>query len=143
MADTQAVPALYFDFDGVLVDSERLHFSCWNELLAGIGLSLDWRTFQTQCVGLSDPAAAYWMADHFGGGLTGPELLAHLPEKQECFRQRIVADPPLAVETFELLQRLRHEYPIALVTSSTRGEVEPVLVTTGLAECFRVTVYGD
>ncbi len=48
--------AILFDFDGVLVDSEPVHFVCWQELLQPFGLTLDWQTYCEQGIGVSDRA---------------------------------------------------------------------------------------
>ena len=32
--------AILFDFDGVLADTEPIHFACWREVLAGFGIDL-------------------------------------------------------------------------------------------------------
>ena len=48
------VEAVLFDFDGVLLDSEPLHFACWRELLEPLGVPMDWETYRRHCVGVSD-----------------------------------------------------------------------------------------
>jgi beta-phosphoglucomutase len=34
--------AIFFDFDGVLIDSEPVHWACWREVLLPLGVVLDW-----------------------------------------------------------------------------------------------------
>ena len=48
--------AVLFDFDGVLVDSEPVHFGCWQEILGPFGIDLDWKTYSEHCIGITDRA---------------------------------------------------------------------------------------
>src|SRR5579871_4579161 len=44
--------AILFDFDGVLADTEQVHFDCWRELLAPFDIHLRWPFYQKTCVGI-------------------------------------------------------------------------------------------
>ena len=44
--------AILFDFDGVLADTEALHFERWAEALEQIVISLVWQTFKMHCIGI-------------------------------------------------------------------------------------------
>src|SRR5471030_2958565 len=46
--------AILFDFDGVLLDSEPVHWACWAELLASVGLTLTWEYYRDYCIGIDD-----------------------------------------------------------------------------------------
>ena len=46
--------AILFDFDGVLLDSEPLHFACWRQVLLPLGIELDWETYRDHCIGVAD-----------------------------------------------------------------------------------------
>ena len=49
--------AVIFDFDGVLVDSEPLHFRSFRDTLAEAGIDLAEQDYFTRYLGLSDRAA--------------------------------------------------------------------------------------
>lgn len=144
MADLQpTIPAIYFDFDGVLVDSEPLHFDCWNWALAELECRLEWGDFQRHCIGLSDDDMPTWLAAHFDQPFAAQDFAALVPRKRERFAQRIVADPPMCPGLPDLIWRVARGWPVALVTSSARSEVEPVLVQTGVRDAFRVCIFGE
>ncbi len=42
--------AILFDFDGVLADTEPIHWACWSEVLTPYGLHVDWETYRECCV---------------------------------------------------------------------------------------------
>ena len=48
------IKALIFDFDGVLADTEPLHWQAWREIVEPYGIDLNWEIFKKICVGLSD-----------------------------------------------------------------------------------------
>jgi len=133
--------AIFFDFDGVVVDSEPVHFACWNEVLAPYGIQLDWDEYNAHFIGISDRAMLELIASRAQRPVTVDELAAQYPVKKELFRDRMVEDPPLAEGVVDFLHTLGG-YRLALVTSSGRGEVEPILHVAGIHSCFEACVYG-
>jgi beta-phosphoglucomutase len=133
--------AILFDFDGVLVDSEPVHFAAWNAVLARFGVRMDWDKDYQQFIGRSDRE----MLRHFGGLADPPisfeQIWELYPAKCVEFRQRMLADFPCAAETVHLLGELA-SYPKAIVTSSSRSEVLPLLESAGLGHHFS-TVIGS
>src|SRR3954453_12039896 len=51
MPDFQAI---FFDFDGVLLDTEPVHWECWAEMLRTVGLELTWEYYRDHCIGIDD-----------------------------------------------------------------------------------------
>lgn len=122
--------ALLFDFDGVLADTERVHHACWSEVLQPFGVTFDWEFYRRECVGVSDRT----LAARFGAGQ--PECL----RKQALFRSRLEQDPPFHPETLDLVRELHARYPLAIVSSSNRLEVEPPVERAGIRPCFQTIV---
>ena len=46
--------SILFDFDGVLADTEPIHYDCWLEILAPYGIQPTWDYYQRECIGISD-----------------------------------------------------------------------------------------
>jgi HAD superfamily hydrolase (TIGR01509 family) len=134
--------AILFDFDGVIVDSEPVHFACWRDALAPIGVEMARSFFDEYCVGLDDRSVMALLAPRCDPPRQFDELWAQHPLKKEMFRARMLANPPFAPGVAELLNGLHARYKLALVTSSTRSEIEPVLAAGGLAPCFDAMVCG-
>lgn len=134
--------ALLFDFDGVLADTEPVHFVCWREVLASFGIDLAWPYYARECIGVSD----WEMLERLGAARHPPvsveEIWPSYGRKRELFRARIAADPPFATETIELLQNLYSNYKLAVVSSSHRSEVEPPLQRAGVLPYFGALVCG-
>jgi HAD superfamily hydrolase (TIGR01509 family) len=135
--------AILFDFDGVLVDSEPVHHQVWTEVLTPYGIELPWDVYQARCIGVSDKAMIRELCEISGRPEVFEELWNEYPRKKAIFRERMVADPPMPAATIELLAGLAAERRLALVTSSGRTEVQPVLERTGVHGHFSAFVFGE
>jgi HAD superfamily hydrolase (TIGR01509 family) len=133
--------AILFDFDGVLADSEPVHFACWQEILQTYGLHLDWNTYRDHGIGVSDRKLLALVCERAERPADLEHLLAEFPRKKDLFRARMQECQPFSAEVFELLPELS-DYKLALVTSSGQGEIEPVLEKAGLRNFFHAVVYG-
>ena len=134
--------AILFDFDGVLADTEPIHWRCWRDILEPFGIDLTWETFQRECIGVNDRDFGRMLAERRVPPLSFEELWAEYPRKKELFRERVVAEWPFVPETLELVRNLKSNYPLAVVSSSARSEIEPALMAAGLRDCFRDLVCG-
>lgn len=134
--------AILFDFDGVLVDSEPIHYECWMEVLSPFGLSVDWDTYVRTCVGISDRTMLERFAAENPTPLDVEQLYAQYPRKKELFRNKMVAANPFPQATLELIPELARRSPLAVVSSSGRTEVEPPIINAGLRAHFETLVCG-
>ena len=133
--------AVLFDFDGVLLDSEPVHYSCWRDLLAPLGIDFGWSEFRSRYIGVADPEMLGNIAERAAGRTTPGQLLELLPRKRQMFLDRIRAAPPIWADCQAMLDGLSH-LRLGVVTSSERSEVEPVLAALGIRERFDVLVCG-
>ncbi|MGJ5818247.1 HAD family hydrolase [Paludibaculum fermentans] len=136
------IEAILFDFDGVLADTEPLHWSCWNEALQTLGVSITWEAYSAHCIGISDKA----FLEALGRVSTPPRSLDELwptyPLKKKLFAERATRGGLISAETKALLEEL-HSIPLAVVTSSATSEIRAILETEKVLDCFQATVYGD
>jgi len=133
--------AILFDFDGVLADSEPVHFACWQEILQPFGVPLDWETYRVHGIGASDRMLLRLLCRRVDPPLDVELLFAEYPRKRDLFRTRMLELQPFSTELKEMLPQLS-DFPLAVVTSSGQPEVEPVLVRAGLREYFDAAVYS-
>jgi len=133
--------AILFDFDGVLVDSEPVHFECWQEILKSFDMHMDWETYRTHGIGVSDRSLMSLLCEQAGKPQEVDRLLAEYPRKKELFRSRMLERHLISAEVLALLPAL-HAYQLAVVTSSGQSEVEPILLDAGIHGLFRTVVYG-
>lgn len=139
---SQRYEAVLFDFDGVLADTEPLHFESWREALAPIGVSLDWDFYRTQGIGVSDQALLAMLAERAQPPRSVQELWAQYARKQQLFLEKAKANPPVPESIRELIASLRG-YKLAVVTSTSRVEIEPLLELCGLGQAFQALVCAE
>lgn len=134
--------SILFDFDGVLADTEPVHFKCWAEVLVPFGIELSWPYYERECIGIADRV----MLQKLGAARRPPisldELWPSYALKKQMFRDRIEAHPPFLAETMKLIRELQPFYRLAVVSSSDRSEVEPPFVKAGIHDCFQAIVCG-
>lgn len=135
--------AVLFDFDGVLVDSEPVHFECWREIVAGYGINLDWPTYCEQGIGIADRLMLRFLCNQVDPPLAVDRLIAEYPRKKQMFLDRMLRDPRITPEVRCLVEELSSAYKLAVVTSSGRTEVEPLLKAAGLLQYFHAGVYSQ
>lgn len=133
--------AILFDFDGVLVDSEPVHWECWQEILRNFDLDLDWKTYSEHGIGTSDRDLLALVCRSAGRPHELERLVAEYPRKKDMFRDRMLQRNLFSNEVRELLPQL-NAYQLAVVTSSGQSEVEPILRAADVHEFFDATVYG-
>jgi|ERR1035438_6936384 HAD superfamily hydrolase (TIGR01509 family) len=134
--------AILFDFDGVLADTEPIHFACWAEALAPLGVTLGWDFFRDHCIGIDDRAMVHLLAGRSNPPRDWESLWACHPVKSELFRRRTLASPPFAPPLAGFLKSLHGAYKLAVVTASSRIEIEPLLAAGGLSSYFDALVCG-
>lgn len=135
--------AILFDFDGVLMDSEPVHFGAWVEALAPLGFRMEWDEFAARCVGVSEPATMEILAASQRPPLDLEAVRARYPLKQELFRARLISELPFAPGVREFLASLEGHCRLAVVTSSARCEIEPLLEQGGLRPYFGAVVCAE
>lgn len=131
--------ALLFDFDGVLVDSEPVHFECWREVLAPLGIRLEWDVYHAHFIGISDLAMLEDLARLREPPVDVDLLWRQYPRKRALFREWMLGGEPVTDAVRDLLRGL-DGYRLAVVSSSGRDEIEPILKAGGIHGYFGALV---
>ena len=134
--------SVLFDFDGVLADTEPIHWSCWVDTLAPLSIELTWDAYRANCIGVADRDMVVFLASLATRPVEVESLRPHYATKKELFRRRINEANPCSAETVELIRSLA-DYRLAVVTSSGRLEVEPVLDRAGIRPYLGAAVFGE
>jgi HAD superfamily hydrolase (TIGR01509 family) len=138
-----AFDSILFDFDGVLLDTEPVHWACWAQVLAPLGVTLSWEFYRGSCIGIDDREMLRMMATQSDPPRDWTVLWQQYPAKQELFRARMETAPPFDAGVSPLLSELEPRYLLAVVSSSACREIEPLLEAAGLRGHFQTVVGGD
>ncbi|MBY0507054.1 MAG: HAD family phosphatase [Bryobacteraceae bacterium] len=132
---------MLFDFDGVIVDSEPIHYESWLDLLEPLGIQPTWEWFQAHCIGIADVELFDTIAS-LNPTATGEQVRRVYPAKTARYRESMRESPPFAPGIGDLLKDLKSAgLRYGLVTSSSREEVIPIVAVGGLN--FNHYVFGD
>ncbi len=134
--------AVLFDFDGVLVDSEPVHWRSWAEILKPFGVELDWETYQRVAVGVTDRKLSGVFAGMAAPALDPKVLRERFPAKRQIFLREMLRTPSIPAELIRMLDAVVN-VKLAVVTSSYRSEVEPLLVAAGIRARFDAVIDFD
>jgi beta-phosphoglucomutase len=132
---------LLFDYDGVLADTEPLHWAAWQKMLAPFGIDLNWERYSQHCRGVTDVNMRDVLGNLFGPTVCLPDLSPYLGARRRQVFEWSLRKFPIPAETIDMLRRLA-DRRLGLVTSAEREDIEPILLHANIQNCFEVCVFG-
>ncbi len=131
---------LFFDNDGILVDTEGIFYEACKRTLATIGVELTVARFReesfvrgTSMVGMARAA-----------GLREDEVEALRIERDACYAELLRTAKPMFPDVPELLRGFAGRYRMGIVTSARRVHFEMIHATTGILPHFEfILAWGD
>jgi HAD superfamily hydrolase (TIGR01509 family) len=136
------IGAVVFDLDGVLVDSEPLHFRAANRLLARYGAAIDEAEYVT-FIGLGERATWEAWRRRFAIAESAEHLCA-LNTEIRVDEITGATDVPAIGDAVQLARRLHDGgLRLAIASSSTRKVIDALLRTLQLDAVFPVRVSGE
>ena len=128
--------AIIFDFDGVIADTEPLHFAGFRQTLAEIGISLTESDYYANYLGYDDRGcfiAALTAHQH----PTDPAALAQLMQRKAYTYLESLKDHPVIFPgVLEFVREAATAYPLAIASGALRHEIEVILEQAGLRKEF-------
>jgi HAD superfamily hydrolase (TIGR01509 family) len=126
------IKAIFWDNDGVLVDTEHLYCEATRRVLAGVGVDLTAALFHE--LFLVQNRGAWHLAEAAG---VGPDALARLRASRDALYGELLLRDGLVIPGVEAaLARLAPRHRMAIVTSSHRDHFEAIHRGTNLLRFF-------
>ena len=134
------ISAAIFDLDGVVVDSEPLHYLSEKEMLSKRGVNLR-RSDIKEIVGRTEMEGIQYLKDRFGLKDSAKQLYE---EKQRIYKRMLRKAVKPRPGLFNLLNSLEDEgMTLAIASSAPRENIDIVLKALGIEDKFRAVVSGD
>jgi HAD superfamily hydrolase (TIGR01509 family) len=137
------IRAVVFDFDGVLANSEPLHFQAFRDVLAEEAIPLSESAYYAKYLGFDDAGAFEAIASDVGRAWQPGDVARLIARKavlmEELERHASVLFPGAR----EAILRMVDLGPIAIASGALRMEIERVLVREELRARFPVLVSAE
>jgi beta-phosphoglucomutase len=136
--------AVLFDFDGVIVNSEPLHFLAFHEILAAEKIELIESEYYQELIGFDDRGAFEHVFHRHGRELDPKTFLRVMTRKSEVMmdlirRRKLEALPGAE----EFIRSLWRHCPLAICSGALREEIEVMLEGVSLRDCFGVIIAAE
>lgn len=131
--------SLLFDLDGTLVNTDELHFSAFQVLLAERGRSITLETYQSRIMGATNDV----IMREFFPDVPASEHQALADRKEALFRASVTHMNPIAGVQKVFDWARSRGVRIAVVTNAPRANAELMLNGLALADRIDALVIGD
>ena len=129
--------AIIFDFDGVIADSEFIHFSLLRHVLGDQGISLSKEEYYSSYLGFDDRECFYTALTNHGRSAP-PDIIDELVKRKSVlFFNRLKDHPVVYPGVPELIREAALHLRLAIASGALRQEIEFVLEHSGLRKEFQ------
>lgn len=132
-----------FDFDGIIVDTEQIHYNAFQRVLNPLGLGYSWEEYMDKYIGFDD-RDAFREVFRATGKEIKPENLDDMINMKAAFFEQIVRQGVTAYPgVISLLTKLKGNVPLALCSGALRSDILPILDNMAIRDVFDVLVTAE
>jgi beta-phosphoglucomutase len=136
------IKAIFFDFNGVIIDDENIQMKAYQEVLRGheIDLKEEW---YFDALGMNDKTFVKSMFERARKPLTDPVLETVLGAKTDLHRQMIQDELPFFPGVLTFLKATSRHFQLGLVSMANKTEVGYVFDRANLTRLFSIVVTAE
>jgi beta-phosphoglucomutase len=135
--------AIIFDCDGVIADSEPLHFAAFQRVLAEEGIHLTEETYYGSYLAMDDRGCYTKAFGERGLSLDDEKLKELIARKARYIEPAMRSQLNLFPGAADLIKKASEKYPVAIASGALRGEIELILKCGEIVGCFTVIVSAE
>jgi beta-phosphoglucomutase len=136
------IKAIFFDFNGVIIDDENIQMKAYREVLRGHEIELTEESYFS-ALGMDDRTFVQSMFQRAKKPLTNPVLETVLGAKTDLHRQMIEDQLPLFPGVLTFLKATSRHFSLGLVSMANKAEVGYVFQRAHLTPLFSVIVTAE
>jgi beta-phosphoglucomutase len=134
--------ACLFDFDGVLVNSEPLHYRALRDSLLPERITIDEEEYERRYLAYDDRTGIR-IALEVHGVAPDPERVDAIAARKAAIFEGMMGKVPFFPGVETLVRSLSREMPLAVASGALHAEIESVLAAGGLRDAFTAIVGAD
>lgn len=134
--------AAVFDFDGVIVDSEPLHFRSLRDALRPEGVEITEEEYRQVYLAYDDREAIRLALERHGEDAPPARRERIEARKVETFA-RLIPEVPVFDGARDLVRALGGEMPVAIASGARHGEIDAILRGVSLRDAFLAIVGAE
>jgi beta-phosphoglucomutase len=134
--------AAVFDFDGVIVDSEPLHFRSLRDALRPEGVEITEEEYLRVYLAYDDREAIRLALEHHGES-TDPTRRESIEARKAEIFARLIPEVPVFEGARDLVRALEDQMPLAIASGARHEEVDAILRGVGLRDAFLAIVGAE
>ncbi len=127
--------AVFFDFDGVIADSEPLHLRAYQAVLQADGIDLNRSEYYSRYLGYDDVGLFEALAKDRHISLLDGKIDAWIAAKSTIVEEMLAGDV-LFPGAAACVKMFAERVPLAVASGALEPEIQIVLERTGLRSCF-------
>jgi beta-phosphoglucomutase len=135
--------ALIFDCDGVIADSEHLHFSLFKKVLEDVGVSLTQADYVEKYLAMDDRGCFDAVFHAHGKPLTNEERTRLIAKKTALYKKTAAQNLVILPGVVEFVMAVSQKYPMAMASGALREEVLLMLGAAGIQHYFDALVTAE
>jgi HAD superfamily hydrolase (TIGR01509 family) len=135
--------AIIFDFNGVIINDEPLHFAAMRDTVADFGIHLTERAYWTKYLPFDDAQCLESICRDQAFPLNATEKEDALARKSRYYKNLIQGGFSLFPGAAQFIIAAAERYPLAVASGARREEIESTLELTGLKRYFFTIVAAE
>jgi len=136
------IEAIFFDFNGVIIDDERIHLKAYREVLQAEGVALTDEDYFAS-LGMDDVAFVRAAYGRVNRPLTDEALHAVIEREHKLHHDLIQDELPVSSELVTFIKEASRRYQLGVVSMAVRREIDEVLERLGVDKLFAVVVTAE
>ncbi|MDG3003465.1 HAD family hydrolase [Paludisphaera mucosa] len=117
------ISAVIFDFNGVLVDDEWIHFDLFREVLEQEGVVITYQDYHDRYLGYDDAGCFEHVLDDAGQSYDAARIADMIARKGKRYFEVAAEGLKFFPEAAETIRRMQEAYPVAINSGALRAEI--------------------
>lgn len=135
--------AILFDFNGLIVDDEPIHFELFRQVLADEEITLTEKGYWEDYLGFDDKGLLHAVFERDKRHLTPGKLKKLIQKKNELYFPALRTGLKFFPDVLDFIREAKKRLPLAVVSGALRSEIEFVLEQGKISDCFEFIVSAD